>query len=285
MLGLGGVFATSTRRGENLSVALDPHLLAAFDFVCKVDMAYAGLVQSADLDPVPGQEPTLGGKLLYIGELDPAGRALAVAGNIAGVASLCASADSAIQKQAVRDGVVDFLVTSLDEALRILKNEIRKREPVAVCVALDPLVIEREMLQRGVSPDLLRSAAASVHSAGSRPLIEADSMEASAWLTWTVASAPARWLPKLDAVALDCLDSNNLTARRWLRLAPRYLGRLANELRLLRCDRECVAAFTAKVRDQVMRGEIVVLVNIYSNYLGTGEEYHFSPPETPVRAS
>ena len=83
---------------------------------------------------MPGQEPTLGGKLLYIGELDPAGRALAVAGNIAGVASLCASADPAIQKQAVRDGVVDFLVTSLDEALRILKNEIRKREPVAVCV-------------------------------------------------------------------------------------------------------------------------------------------------------
>ena len=59
------------------------------------------------------------------------------AANIAGAASLSATADVATQKQAIRDGVVDFLVTSLDEAARILKNEIRKRQPVAVCVVCE----------------------------------------------------------------------------------------------------------------------------------------------------
>ena len=63
------------------------------------------------------------------------GRALLLAGNIAGAASLAVTADAAAQKQSIRDGVADFLVNSLDEALRILKNEVRKREPVAVCVA------------------------------------------------------------------------------------------------------------------------------------------------------
>ena len=62
----------------------------------------------------------------------------------------------AAQKQAIRDGVADFLVNSLDEALRILKNQLRKRETVAVCVGLAPADVEREMKERGVAA---RSAA------------------------------------------------------------------------------------------------------------------------------
>ena len=53
----------------------------------------------------------------------------------AGAATLTASASAEAGKQAMREGVVDFLVTTLDEALRILKNEVRKHETVAVCVA------------------------------------------------------------------------------------------------------------------------------------------------------
>ncbi len=159
-------------------------------------------------------EPSLGGKLLYAGELDAEARALLVAANIAGAASLAASADRAAQKQAIRDGVVDFLVTSLDEALRILKNEIRKRETVAVCVAVAPEAIEREMRERGVLPDLLRRDA--IHAAprvrsfwqGAR---RSNSIltEQPALVAWRVASAPALWLPKLDAIALDCLDADD----------------------------------------------------------------------------
>ena len=59
-------------------------------------------------------------------------------------------------------GVIDFLVNSLDEALRILKNEIRKREPVSVAVSIAPQAIAQEMLDRGVLPDLLPPYLASV---------------------------------------------------------------------------------------------------------------------------
>jgi hypothetical protein len=37
----------------------------------------------------------------------------------------------------------------------------------------------------------------------------------------------ARWLPRLDACAQGLLPDEDSVRQRWLRLAPRYLGRLA----------------------------------------------------------
>ena len=91
-------------------------------------------------------------KVLLRGRVDGEGRALVVAANIAGAASLVATADRAAQKQAIRLGVADFLVNSLDEALRILKNQLRKRETVAVCLGVAPDAVAREMRERGVLP-------------------------------------------------------------------------------------------------------------------------------------
>ena len=135
----------------------------ALDFGARVAKAYAKLIACGIADPESG----LGGRLFYAGELDEEGRALIVAANIAGAATLAASADRAAQKQAIRDGVADFLVNSLDEALRILKNQLRKRETVAVSVTMKPAAMEREMNERGVAPDLVRRDAgpASPHSA------------------------------------------------------------------------------------------------------------------------
>ncbi|MGP8226349.1 MAG: hypothetical protein ACLQGT_09370, partial [Terracidiphilus sp.] len=170
-------------------------LISAVDWVPQVSLLRAGISADAGTPALAGApglasetgdtEPSLGGKLLYAGELDEEARALLVAANIAGAASLSASSDAAARKQFMRDGVVDFLVTSLDEALRILKNEIRKHEPVSVCVALEPETVEKEMLERGVAPDLVRPDAA-------------DSLEGQTLLCWRVASSPSIWLPKLD---------------------------------------------------------------------------------------
>ena len=63
----------------------------------------------------------------------------------------------------MRDGVIDFLVTSLDEALRILKNEMRKRTAVAVCVVQDSEAeFARLLLQRetATAAERLNAAAA-----------------------------------------------------------------------------------------------------------------------------
>jgi hypothetical protein len=256
----------------------------AFSFACATHELYWDLVPFASTS-IPGPttdpeaNPSLGGKLLYGSELDHHGRALVVAGNIAGAAILTATADPAAQKQAIRDGVVDFLVTSLDEALRILKNEIRKRETVAVCVAAAPLEIEREMLERGVQPDLHREQF--THEANLNALQNAESAldptQIQILISWTVASAPAQWLPKLDAIAVACLEPSAWPARRWLHLAPRYLGRIAQSLRLLRTDQEFAARFIERVRREVQRGDIAVQVQVQMGCDGETEEHRFVP--------
>jgi Urocanase Rossmann-like domain len=247
----------------------DPIPSSALDFAVKVERLYSTMIEDGkpsepaepDLHPDAQKEPSLGGKLLYAAELVPHGRALLVAANIAGAASLAATADPAAGKQAMRDGVADFLVNSLDEALRILKNEIRKREAAAVCVAMAPEAVEREMMERGVVPDLLADL---LHRA---QLPQAP--PGQVLVTWTVTSAPAQWLPRLDALAIDCLRKSATgqpsIAARWLRLAPRYLGRLAQNFRLLHCQPEIAQEFVSRTKSAVDRGEIAVEVQITIN--------------------
>ena len=233
-----------------------------------VERAYAGLMQASEAAPGQGQEPSLGGRLFYAGGLDEAGRALVAAGNTAGAASLVAAAEPGAQKQGIRDGIVDFLVTSLDEALRILKNEIRKGEAVAVCVGADPNAVEREMRERGVAPDLLAAGSAGelrgAAFAGARAkwIEPAGTSEGRVLLAWQVAGAQAAWMRKLDAMAADCVGPEDWVARRWLRLAPRYLGRLTQGVRVLRCDPRIAEEFTARVQDGMHRGVIDAEVSI-----------------------
>jgi len=241
-------------------------------FPLHVERFYASLIRHA-----PSAEAGLGGRLLYVGDLasepDENGRALMVAANVAGAASLAATADPIAQKQSIRDGVADFLVTTLDEALRILKNEVRKREPVAVCVAAPPAAIEQEMLERGVVPDFVRDSGVggtsnSALDFGGDPLHIAPLAlrQNESLLSWNVEEAPAQWLPRLDAIAIDYLASGESPsaqiARRWLRLAPRYLGRLARNVRLLRCSTPAAQAIAERMRAGIASGEIPVPARI-----------------------
>lgn len=199
---------------------------------------YAALAVTLPLDAERG----LGGKLLYAGELGGEGRQLLFAANIAGAASLAASADPAVLRQAIRDGVIDFLVTSLEEALRILKNEIRKRQAASVGVAVAPQQLVDQMLDRGVLPDLLPPLSwgdsdrgttpeqgAKLIGQGSLPILADEGRKTSdgSYVTWSVNHDFARWLPRLDSVVEESLPSDDWVRQRWLRLAPRYLGRVA----------------------------------------------------------
>lgn len=269
----------------------NPDLTAAFKFTFLVERFYAGLTPVVDAEDV---EFGLGGKLLYAGELDPGASALVMAANIAGAASLTATADQAVQKQALRDGVVDFLVNSVDEALRILKNEIRKRQMVAVCVSLAPEDVEREMVERGVRPDLLRPDAPDAPERtlfldqGARTVEFVAPPENLALLTYHVALAAAIWMPKLDAIAIACLredpSPSAWAVRRWLLLGSRYMGRPAQSVRVVNCSPQSARLFLARVQLAVERGEIGVEVWMSFN---RGEEHllvHASPPGSPESA-
>lgn len=292
-------------------------------FAEAADRHYAGLICAAESEAATGVEPGLGGRLFYAGELDYAARALVVAANIAGAATLTSSAEISIQKDAIREGVIDFLVTSLDEALRILKNELRKKETVAVCVGKPPQEIELEMLDRGVLPDLLpRGEPNALKFApflvqGSRQVDSIEATKKQAILSWSVTDSPAHWLPRLDAIAGESLlirqensdilshpfphknaemdgaqrqyllagsigsgqDREIWFARRWLRLAPRYMARMTQGLRLLRCEDGAAQSFVGRVRDGVASCEISVPVEIRLDGDGGSKRYRFLPPE------
>jgi hypothetical protein len=260
---------------------------AAFSFLTRVALSYATLLDT----PLAHPETGLGGKLFYAAKLDEGGRALLIAANIAGAATLAASADRDAQKQALRDGIADFVVTNLDEALRILKNQLRKRETVAVCISQPPSEVEREMNVRGVAPDLLRgdlsippshnaltleaNAEAQIILQGAPATV--DPGKIPALVTWRVDSALPKDLALLDEIALACLDPNEWKSRRWLRLSPRYLGRLAQNLRLLDSNREFAARFIDRARRSVENGEIAAAVEIHSYSRGNVEEHRFAP--------
>ncbi|WP_263352783.1 hypothetical protein [Acidicapsa acidisoli] len=255
-----------------------PTLTSEQSKVKEVFRLYAILAFAFPLEAQSG----MGGKLLYAGQLGnqigdhSTGRNLLYAANIAGAASLGASADPAALRQAMRDGVIDFLVTSLDEALRILKNEIRKRQTVSVGVAVEPSLLAEQMLERGVLPDLLPWPSCDDGAALDRPQAErfvaqgsteiafpetgTDSGKFSGnFVTWSITpstSAPhnaARWLPRIDACALAALPAEDVLRRRWLRLAPRYLGR--------RMQKQHGVVFTAeeKVRFEVEVERLVAM--------------------------
>ncbi|MGA8087899.1 MAG: hypothetical protein WCA10_11360 [Terracidiphilus sp.] len=225
-------------------------------------------------------EPNLGGRLLYVGELNAHSRAMVIAGNVAGCATLAVADDPMVHKLAMRDGVVDFVVRSLDESLRIFKNEIRKRNAVAVSVTAAPFAVEREMLERGVLPDLLfadlRDEPRRVcHFGPGEQGVHPDTPDASAArINWQVEQAPARWMQRLDAIAIECLAEDK-QASRWIRLAPRYFGRTEQGHRALYCDalaaNEIVRCFGEAVRSGAIGTKVAMSLRIR----GEAKEFQF----------
>ena len=257
----------------------DPHNLPEpYAFLYATERFYAGLTTHAVKTDTTedASARTLGGLLLYAGELKDSTRALVAAANVAGAATLCATGDAAVQRMANREGIVDFVVTSLDEALRILKNEIRKRETAAVCVGVAPNVLEAEMGERGVQPDLV-SADLLWSDAHARRVEPVDAGGDEALLLWQVADTPARWMPRLDALAMETLGPDDESARRWLRLHSRYCGRIARGIHLLRCSTEAARKFVARVEIESLRAEIGIPVEVRVSYRGLAEAHRFTP--------
>jgi urocanate hydratase len=231
-------------------------------------------------------EPLLGGRLLYTGELDADGRAMVIAGNVAGCASLAVAADQAVQRLAMRDGVVDFVVTSLDEALRILKNEIRKRNAVAVSVTAEPAAVERELLERGVLPDLLFAGSLNqprevCHFGPGEREVRLESPGADvAQISWQVEQAPAQWMQRLDAIARECLAEDRC-ASRWLRLGPRYLGRAAHAYRALYCDASAAGEIVRRFGDSVRSGAIGARISMRLSIRDEAKDFLFVSGPAP----
>lgn len=205
----------------------------------------------------------LAGRLIFCGTVDERASKTVLAASIAGAATLGVSTDAEQVRQIIRNNVCDFLVNNLDEALRILKNEIRKKLPVAVGLEWEFGGTIQEFVDRGVQPDVM---ALSDEEAGMRPkaisqlvergaaLLPVTEEESQQGVYWCVPDYPVLWLPKIDGVAAEVLGDE--VRRRWLRLAPRYLGRRSQAIRYVEmADREFVS-FTVAIRAAQQEGRI-----------------------------
>lgn len=226
-----------------------------FPTIVEVYKRYATLAQS---------DEGLGGTLLLYSGLDADGIAVAMASNIAGAASLGLEGNAERAKQALRVGVCDFVVNNLDEALRILKNEIRRKTSVSVVLDGNHQVVVKEVVERGVQPEIVAFPEPVLQERGARVLdaVGVDEPVQLTWsveMTWSVGREGPRWLPVLDRLAASALGGEDARVR-WIESAPRYLGRAYAGQRYVRMTEAEADVFVSTVRAAVQSGAVSVQV-------------------------
>ena len=102
-----------------------------------------------------GEQADLSGKLVVSGGMGGMGGAQPLAATLNGAGFLGIEVDPERIKRRVKTGYCDVMVNDLDEALRILKNAVRKREATSVGLIGNCADLIPELARRGVVPDLL----------------------------------------------------------------------------------------------------------------------------------
>lgn len=199
------------------------------------------------------------GKLLLHADFNAEGIATALAASVAGAASLCVDGEAGRLRSGLRTGLIDFVVGNLDEALRILKNEVRRGVAISVGLGEDPAQALAAMIERGVQPDLLFLPA--VEWAAQRGVFEergAVRVPAALppdgetfLLSWCIQTEGVRALHGIAQAANAALDPQHPETparRRWLEAAPRSMGRNFGSRQCLRMTEAEMAALLPELR-------------------------------------
>src|SRR5258708_2801758 len=91
----------------------------------------------------------LSGKLIVSGGMGGMGGAQPLAATMTGAAFLGIDVDPERIKKRIKSGYCDFMVNSLDEALRILSNAVRKKEAISVGLVGNCADVIPELADRG----------------------------------------------------------------------------------------------------------------------------------------
>jgi urocanate hydratase len=147
------------------------------------------------------------GRIVLVHSLEDQGATIALAATMAGAVALAIERDPERARSAMRAGCCDFVVGTLDEALRVMKNEVRKGAALSVGLVGDDDAIMKEIRERGVVVDL---------DTALTPLAK------STLDLQDLVSASLKERRELDAKLLQAADS--LQAR-WLTSAPKFFPR------------------------------------------------------------
>jgi urocanate hydratase len=190
------------------------------------------------------------GSLIVNLGLSEEGTAFALASHIAGAVCLTIEENSKLAHAALRTGACDFVVNTLDEALRAMKNEIRKHQPLSVGLQANLAESLQEILARGVAPQLIAGVSAGsphtlllrtlqshgatlLHFAGPPPVpgaIGATSFLSSLlsgrqWTAHDFSFPNLAAVKSFDAAAATILSPDDSLRRTWLTTAPRLFSR------------------------------------------------------------
>jgi urocanate hydratase len=226
------------------------------------------------------QKGALAGQFIVSDSLAGSIEPLPVASLLAGACFLGMDSDAEAARNMLRQGRCDFVVNTLDEALRILKNELRQRKPVAVCLTGEVPSLLQEMADRGVAPQLLfhvRSAReypaitrlqdygallCAAHNLGG--LLNRPPNADGELTQWTLPRGNAASLARVDAVAREVLPENDRKRRRWLEAAARYLPRELPPVRIASLTPSELERFADGVCARVMSRDVPGPVDITS---------------------
>jgi urocanate hydratase len=204
-----------------------------------------------------------GGLLVLSVGLSAEGAALAIAANIAGAVSLSIDDNPVHIREVVRSGAADFVVTTVDEALRAMKNEVRRHSPLSVALNAAPLLALEEIVERGFVPQIfsvfgladpqINNIALHFESLGSILIHFSNGMpgdlslsgfnesssilepflENSSWELRTYTFENSAELRAFDARLLGIIPEKDRLRRRWVESAPRILRRQSPPQRVI----------------------------------------------------
>lgn len=211
---------------------------------------------------------SLSGRLLLVDGLAEEGDALLIAASIAGAASLVLETRTEAVRHCVRNGIVDFAVRTLDEALRILKNEIRKHQPVAVLLEGESSGVLAEMVERGAQPDMIRWSSPDAiietllqRGAQEAPPAVSDSQGAGD-VCWSAEEGGGAVLRQVDLLAAGALPRDDAERQNWIARAPRYLPRAMRLERCVTMNESERKALLAAAEERAGQGALAAKVSI-----------------------
>ena len=201
--------------------------------------------------------PVWPGSLLLGVGLGPVGRALALASLATGAAGLFLESDPDALRTAHREGCCTFTVSTLEEAVRALKNEVRQKRAISIALRGDVGANLDELVSRGLQPDvlafsrtpqaeelaatgtLLQRGTAAVQGLGLAPVASAvtldDVLQKALGASWKIGSEFAADMAergRLDRERVAAMAEQlkgglplNGAAYRWARVAPSLFPR------------------------------------------------------------
>ncbi|MGH9617707.1 MAG: hypothetical protein ACRD28_13285 [Acidobacteriaceae bacterium] len=228
-------------------------------------------LQQIQSERFPASLDGLAGRLVACIGFDIEGAELALATTISGGTFLGVEPSSENLKAAVRNGSCDFMVNTLDESLRVLKNELRKRKPLAVGLLGDAPAVLSEMVERGVQPDLVAEMRSDNEASPDcvASLLEltmrgAGKLDARAThfsapggqieATWSAATLAD--LKRMDMLAQEQLPAADTARQRWLRQAPGYFHRQRPLRRVLALRPEELLTLQRALQKAISAGKI-----------------------------